>query len=64
MNPGCANLSAVSIPTSVSYIGDAAFQDCSKLSTVVIPTSVSYLGIGVFQGIFHYLKILYAAEMI
>lgn len=38
------NVSSVSIPNTVTYIGNSAFRGCSQLSEVVIPDSVVSIG--------------------
>src|SRR5262249_12188647 len=42
------NLPAVTIPNSVTSIGDGAFNFCNRLTNVVIPESVTNLGISPF----------------
>ena len=37
----CSALTSVTIPNSVTYIGDRAFQSCSALTSVTIPNSVT-----------------------
>ena len=41
---GMANLTAISIPSSVTSIGDYAFENCSGLTSVTIPNSVTSIG--------------------
>lgn len=41
---GCAAVTSVTIPDSVTDIGDRAFSGCSSLTSVVIPDSVTYIG--------------------
>ncbi len=41
---------AVSIPSSVTSIGDCAFGNCSGLTSVSIPYSVTSIGDGAFHG--------------
>ena len=40
--------SSVSIPDSVEYIGNYAFEDCSSLTSITIPDSVTSIGDGAF----------------
>ncbi len=42
------SMTAVTIPATVTKIGDYAFYGCKSLSTVAIPNSVTSLGIGAF----------------
>lgn len=44
------NISAVTIPNSVTTIGDSAFQDCNGITSVTIPNSVTSIGASAFQG--------------
>lgn len=43
-------LTSVTIPSSVTSIGDAAFGWCSGISGITIPSSVTSIGIGAFEG--------------
>lgn len=47
---GCAGITSVTIPDSVTYIGNYAFQGCSSLESIVIPDGVTYVGEGAFDG--------------
>ena len=40
----------VTIPSSVTSIGERAFQDCIGLTGVTIPSGVTSIGIGAFEG--------------
>ena len=33
------------IPSSVTYIGNCAFQNCSNLNNIAIPSSVNFFGL-------------------
>ena len=41
---------AITIPNSVTNIGDRAFQDCSSLTSIMIPDSVTSIGNRAFYG--------------
>ena len=47
---GHSGLISVSIPNSVTYIGDGAFGNCSGLTSITIPNSVTSIGYNVFGG--------------
>jgi len=42
-------LTSITIPDSVTHIGDRAFYDCSSLTSTIIPDSVAEIGHGVFK---------------
>ena len=41
---GCSNLTSVTIPNSVTSIGNYAFSGCSGLTSITIPNSVTSIG--------------------
>ena len=41
---GCSSLTSVTIPNSVTYIGENVFARCSSLASVTIPNSVTSIG--------------------
>ena len=47
---GCSSLTSMTIPDSITNIGNAAFKDCSGLTNIEIPDSVTNIGSGVFKG--------------
>lgn len=47
---GCTDITNITIPNSVVYIGDYVFEDCSSLQSIIIPNSVISIGIYVFSG--------------
>jgi hypothetical protein len=43
-------LKSITLPNSVTFIGNAAFVNCSSLSSVAIPNDVTYIGIAAFAN--------------
>lgn len=43
-------MTTISIPNSVTHIGDDAFEFCEGLSAIAIPNSVTTIGGGAFVG--------------
>ena len=43
-------LTSVTIPSSVTSIGDNAFNNCTGLTSVTIPSSVTSIGVGAFSN--------------
>ena len=46
----CTELTSVTIPSTVSYIGYAAFETCTSLTSVSIPNTVTYIGREAFDN--------------
>lgn len=46
----CSNITDVTIPPGVTYIGEAAFSGCSSMTNISIPKSVTYIGDWTFSG--------------
>ena len=47
---GCSTLSSVSVPGTVTSVGEYAFRGCSGLATLTLPASVSAIGDASFEG--------------
>ena len=47
---GCSSLTSITIPNSVTSLGDRCFENCSSLTAITIPNSVTSLGWGCFSG--------------
>ncbi len=45
----CANLQRVSLPDSITEIGDFAFAACNALKTIKLPSSLKTIGYGAFM---------------
>ena len=46
----CSNMTSVTIPNSVTFIGNNAFAYCSGLTSITIPNSVTSIGYDAFSG--------------
>jgi len=47
---GCSNITYVTLPNSITNLGDNCFQNCDRLSGVTFPAELKYLGRGAFQN--------------
>lgn len=46
----CYGLTSITIPKSISYIGEQAFLNCENITSIVIPDSVKEIGEQAFYG--------------
>ena len=46
----CTFLTEISIPDSITSIGEGAFENCASLTSIVIPDSVTFLGLWAFEN--------------
>lgn len=46
----CESIESVTIPSTVTSIGDGAFYGCNKLTSIIIPDSVTEIGYQAFAG--------------
>ncbi|MBQ7378347.1 MAG: leucine-rich repeat domain-containing protein [Clostridia bacterium] len=46
----CTSLKSITIPNSVTSIGNYAFSDCTSLTSITIPDSVTSIGYSAFTG--------------
>jgi putative transposon-encoded protein len=47
---GCTGLTDITIPNSVTSIGNSAFMDCAGLTGITLPNSVTSIGNNAFKG--------------
>ncbi len=45
----CTQLTSVTLPNTLTYVGDLAFIRCSALTSITIPTGVTRVGNGTFE---------------
>ena len=45
---GCSSLTSITIPDSVTSIGEQAFAECSNLTSITIPEGVTWIGFKAF----------------
>ena len=53
----CYSLESVTIPNSVTSIGEHAFNDCISLQSITIPNSVTSIGEYAFDGCYNLKKV-------
>ncbi len=49
----CSDITSITIPNTVTTIGDLAFFNCTGLTSVTIPNSVTSIGLGAFFNVKH-----------
>ena len=46
----CTGLTSVTIPNSVTIIGEQAFNECTSLTSLTVPNSITHIGFLAFDG--------------
>ncbi len=44
----CSSLTSITLPDSITTIGDYAFWSCTSLTSITLPDSVTTIGVGAF----------------
>lgn len=47
---GCSEMTSITLPSTLTSIGQEAFQDCTGLTSITIPVAVDYVGQYPFSG--------------
>ena len=47
---GCSEMTSITLPSTLTSIGQEAFQDCTGLTSITIPVAVDYVGNYPFSG--------------
>ncbi|MFV0399174.1 MAG: leucine-rich repeat domain-containing protein, partial [Oscillospiraceae bacterium] len=47
---GCTSLTAITLPESLTHIGDYTFSGCTSLTAITLPESLTHIGAGAFRG--------------
>ena len=59
----CTNLKQITIPGSVTTIGQIAFSGCSSLTSITLPNSITRIGASAFQNCTNLTSITYMGTM-
>ena len=59
---GCTKLANLSLPGTLTTIGDSAFHTCTSLKTIVIPAKVTGIGAYCFSGSYNLWKITFLGD--
>jgi hypothetical protein len=46
----CTSLTSITLPNSITRLGDSCFTNCLSLTSITLPNSITYLGGGCFQS--------------
>ena len=64
MFSGCTNLVGITIPNSITKIGNSVFKGCSNLTNITFPNSVANIGSGIFDGCDKLVDVICYAEKV
>ena len=46
----CTNITSITLPSSIMYVGEGAFSYCTSITSITIPSSIVYVGEYAFSG--------------
>ena len=46
----CSGVTSVTLPSTITYIGNGAFSGCAKLSNIIVGNAVNFVGWGILDG--------------
>lgn len=60
----CNELTEISIPSSISFIGDKSFYNCSSLKKIMLPSSITKIGNYAFYNCYSLINIFIPSSVI
>lgn len=55
----CKDITNITLPNTISIIGNSAFYNCESLETITIPSSVTQIGNDIFEGCYNLKEVYY-----
>ncbi len=59
----CENLTAITLPATLTHIGNSAFMWCKNLTAITLPASLTHIGDSAFEGCYNLTAITLPASL-